>query len=327
MDDPENGGGGDGPRRSTRGVPIYAIESLVISVVELGWMAIPRVAGAMPTAERALLLPLAVAGVLNVLMCSLAEDNRTALGAFASLSLTCTLGYLLVFLEAFSVEAYFQAFFGASPILLTFGSGTLAIMTLHSLLALAAVHERLWAQTAWIEGTLILTPLLLSVACVRSGQGTHGIVALTLALVFLAFTVILALVRGHSRVLFALARLAALAAAFTGSTVAVVAGLTRWAYPVMTAFVLFLLVCRSFDDWRQIGRAREEESQLQQVVHTAPPPAPAPAPSAPPMNAGHPTVYRAIPYTALRATNHQSAEAVMFSGQGKYLRQQTKKLI
>ena len=330
MADPENGGGSDGPRRSTRGVPIYAVESLVVSVIEFGWLAIPPVAGGWATADRLLLLPLAIAGVLNVLMCSLTEDNRTSLGAFASLALTCTSGYLLVLLESFSVQPYAHVYFGNSPLLQFFGAGILAVMALHSLLALAAVHDRLWAQTAWIEGTLFLMPFLLAAACVQSGRRTHGLAALGPALLFWVLTAILALFDARARFLFVLTRLAALATALTGSIVAATTGLTRWAYLVMAATLLFLYACRSFSDWRQIVEANASDAQLQQVVHSAPPQPQEAAPPPMPAGATHAMVFRAnhsaIPYTALRATG-QNAEAVLFGGHGRYLKQQSKKCI
>lgn len=330
MDDPENGGSSERPRRSTKGVPIYAIESLVVSVLEFGWLAIPSATGASITADRVLLLPLAVAGVLNVLMCSLTADNRTALGAFASLSITCTFAYLLVFLEAMSVEEYAEVYFDNNTLLQFMGAITLALMALHSLLALAAVHDRIWAQTAWIEGTLFLSPCLLAAICLQTSQRTYGLVTLGLGLFFWLFTGVMALVNDHLRLLFVLTRLAALATAFTGSVVAILTGLTDWAYPILNGFILFLFVCRSITDWRQIRQANAAGAQLQQVVPSAPPlpqavENPPQSPHAP-HSMGHRVAHSHFPYTALRAT-HQNAEAVLFSGHGRYLRQQSKKLI
>lgn len=330
MDDPENGDSDAAPHRSTKGVPIYAIESLVISVIEFGWLVVPVTAGVSISADRALLLPLAVAGVLNVLMCSLTADNRTALGAFASLAITCTFAYLLVFLEAMAVGAYAEVYFDNSTLLQFLGAVTLAMMTLHSLLALAAIHDRLWTQTAWIEGTLFLMPCLLTAACIQSDQRTHGLVTLGLGIFFWVFTAVLALVNDHLRLLFVLTRLSALATALTGSIIAVTTGLTQWVYPVLTGFVLFLYVIRSVSDWRQIADARRADAQLQQVVPTAPPLPPAQESAYPPGHAPQVVTHRPsvshFPYTPLRA-NSQAAEAVLFSGHGRYLKQQTKKLI
>ena len=341
MADPENGQNAPQAKRPPTGVPIYAIESLVLSVVELAWLAIPLSTGITITADQLLLLPLAAGGIINVVLCSLLSDNRIALGAFASFAITCGLGYAFVFFEAMATNRYAQVYFGGTALLQILGAVTLAFMAMHSLLALAAVHDRLWAQTAWMEGTLCLLPCLLSVVCWKSGDTAAASLNILLPCLFFGTTAATAFIRNNRvltfifinwRVLFVLNRVLALCTVIVALSTAYAGGLTQWALLVLTSTLLLLFTCRSVGEWGYKMELRRMGSELQQVVQNPPP-----ADEAQPLNMRsiyppHPLQHRTVPphmffsHPALQQTN-LAAEAALFGGHNRLLRQQSKKRI
>lgn len=318
---------------SERGVPIYAVESLFLGVLEIAWTVVPLRMGTHLLADQLLLLPLAVASVLNVVACSLVPRNATALGAFASLCLTLTLTYLWLWAEVGFSESVASLYFSGVILPQIPGAISLAFMTIHSFLALASIHRRLWRQTLWLEGTLCLLSAMLTMLCFRNqAKAPFGV----LLFFVVAFIVAVAYAETRdvwSKEFYILYLAVSLCLAVTGIVTGPATSLASIAYPVLAIAVAALLSLRIVNRYHAMSSALEPSAQEErpavtgELGHVSPASATRYQPA--PFHALH---QRALVSTslvhpvALCAPNPR-AEAVLFGNSTRILRQHSKKAI
>jgi hypothetical protein len=167
--DPESSPQGAGPAPEAdaypkRGATIYAVEGAILGVVSLAWMLVRLQLSATSLADEIALMGYFVASLVNLLASTLVSDHDYSQGAHFSLCL-CLWGlyaYLLVESllttgeTAVGPDPYARIFFGSMQLFQIAAGVSYALVTLHTLLAAGAVSRRLWHQTLWVDGLIIL---------------------------------------------------------------------------------------------------------------------------------------------------------------------------
>ena len=307
MSDPENG-----PSlapETSRGPTIHAVEGMVIGIFAVAWVYTPLRSSfaPVPLLDELLVLPVGVLACANLLLCTLVPSNEPPQAAFFALTLTAFLGYLLVALEAQSFPHYTAVFFGTGLLFQIPAGISLALLAVQALLAAGAVCHRLWLQTQWQEGTLLLIATLLSCLCLR--QGVHVAPAVLLLILVLLALASLCVVTPALRPRW-LAHLAVYTCLVVFSNaLAYASASTLWLHPAMT-LLLWLLVVHKFVVPRAGPQSAYAYAQL---------PARSPAAAAPPS-----LVRRAVfvppPVAPQPSAARIQGDAILFGGRSVVLR-------
>lgn len=329
MSDPENGPPADRP---PRGVPIYAVEGLVLAAAAAAWLTVPFVTGLGILGSNLLVPPVIAGAVASAVACSVLADNRAPLGAFASLCLTCTVAHAYLLFEAAATPACARYYLGASVLGPPAAAVSLAFLAMHSLLALAAIHDRLWAQTLWIEGSFIVVHLLLGVlATIHSSAAPDlaGCALLFAAVIGLGVLTALRCYFPREGYLRLGAGIAAVLAVLLGWGVALGLRFGGWPYCVLSLLLSALLAMRFADEW--LAERPAPASSARPSAPPLPPPSavqpgaqPWPRQQAFAAPSMRPRVLFAAPTVQPPSP---SAEALLFAGHARAARQQAKKVI
>lgn len=316
---------------SERGVPIYAVEGLFLGVLEIAWTVVPLRMGTHLLADQLLLLPLAIAAFLNVVACSLVPRNGIALGAFASLCLTLTLSYLWLWAEAGFSEPVADLFLSGVILPQIPGAISLAFMTVHSLLALASIHRRLWRQTLWLEGTLCLLTTMLAMLCFRNQAVAPFAVLLFLAVCFTAAVAYAETRDVWSKEFYIFYLAVSLCLAITDIVTGPATSLASIAFPVLVTTIALLLSFRIVHRYQAMTSASEPAAREEpravtgDIVHL--PPAPATRYQPAPFHALHQRtlVTTGLVHPVALSASNPRAEAVLFGNSTRILRQSNNK--
>ena len=147
-----------------RGATIYAVEGAILGVVSLGWMLIRLQLSSTCLADEVVLVSFFVSGLVNLLACTLVSDHDLSQGAHFSLCLSLWGLYAYLLLEsllttgstAVGSDPYARVFFGSMQFFQVAAGVSCALVSLHALLAAGAISRRLWRQTLWVDGLVIL---------------------------------------------------------------------------------------------------------------------------------------------------------------------------
>ena len=318
-----------------RGVPVYAIEGLLLGVLEIAWVVFPPRMVASLLADELLLMPLGAASLCNAVVCSLVAPNTRALGAFASLSLTLTIAYLWIWLDSSFSQPVSKLFFSGVLLPQIPGAVTLAFMSVHSLLALASIHRRPWRQTLWLEGSLCLLSVLFSLLCIKSGVFEPAVPILMLTACLCAAVAYAEVTESWPEVFYILYLAVSLALVITCIIAGLATTLAPVGFPLVVAGVGLLLVFRIVQRYRlkrgspaRVAPSREAPADMVRadLVHASPHSnaRPQPPQSTPIL---HQRVHGGAvfsPPIAFCAPTPR-AEAVLFGTPTRILRQQNKK--
>jgi hypothetical protein len=272
-----------------RGASIHAVEGGILGVVALAWVMLRLQLSGTCLADEVILLSYFVASLFNLLGCTLVSDRDFVQGAYFGLCLCLWLTYAYLVVEsllvtggtAVGVNPYAHVFFGSMQLFQVAAGFSFALITLVTLLAGGAVSQRLWQQTLWMEGLVLL------LAGVQAGLCKSMVIVLldAVGVVLLGLPVVGAWGWLFDSLLWKLGHL------LVFITIGVVALITAWAnqtttvgLPLFLVALTLLILVRFLQPLPPIDYAAV--SQLLPSEDDDPPPAagePQPQPSAPPM--------------------------------------------
>ena len=259
---------------SSSGVSVYALEGLVWSALTLAWVS-SRLALSPSAADQAVLCFAIALSVCNVVACSVSPSSDQPQSAYfvVLFSLWITYAYLVV--EAMSLSgtpqgaALEKALFGGLFMPLVAAAMSTALLTVQTLIAAAALRERLWVNSNWADVSVVFVTTVQTCLCRQSDVGT-AIFAMVFVLNF--FVLLLALPR-----LFLPADMSlplgiplSSAAEYVNVTLACVSGAlalgvaaskgtTLWALPVLLVLLLASLALRAAG-WQSQSQAQQADA-------------------------------------------------------------------
>jgi len=199
-----------------------------------------------------------VLSVCNLVACSVLPDSDAVQEAYFTVIFSLWITYTYVVVELLSTDsrtAMEKAWFGGLFGSLAGCALSLAFLTVQTLMAAAAIHEKLWANPVWIDVSVVFITTVQTSLCRQSESGT-AVFAVVFVLNFLIIALMaprLFLSAGNSSEIlgihlasvvdYASVTLEGTSAALTFS-IAVSRGTTTWVLPILLAFLIAGLVFR-----------------------------------------------------------------------------------
>lgn len=162
------------------GATIYSVEGAVWGVLIFGWTS-ARLSMADSLLDAALTIPAALAGVVNLVACTLSEDSEAIQSSYFNIEFALWMVYASFIVEASSSTELTDTLFGYMAFALVAAALSMSLLTVQLLLSAAAIGPRLWKDLAWMDATVILLTAF-HAGLGRGAPKAYGIASTILAL-------------------------------------------------------------------------------------------------------------------------------------------------
>jgi hypothetical protein len=137
------------------GATVYSVEGAVWGAFVLGWASL-RLTMAGSLLDQAVTIPVGIAGVVNLIACTLADDSEKVQTAHFNIVITLLLVYLELVVDSASSSALSDTLFGYMAFALVTAAISASLLTVQLLLSAAAIGSKLWSNLYWMDATVLL---------------------------------------------------------------------------------------------------------------------------------------------------------------------------
>ena len=278
-----------------RGVTVYAVEAFVWSALAVAWIS-TRLALSSSPVDQGIMIFAAVLSLCNLVACSVLPDSDAVEDAYFSVIFPLWITYTYIVVELLNADSdsrasMEKAWFGGLFASLAACALSLAFLTIQTLMAAAAIHEKLWSNSAWIDISVVFLTTVQTSLCRQSDAGTA---MFSIVFILNFFTILLMVprlfqlpvpyneiwgIQVASVVGYASVTLEGASSALTFG-IAVSRGTTTWVLPILLAFCMAGLVFRMANGGSTAPPSAEQASGSASSNATSASSASAPASSA-----------------------------------------------